>query len=402
VARSERINMFDKSKMASQRIATCGVFLIFSGYFFYHISLVYMNFPRILGGYFSPLVVFFATLVVLRQVFNKHTILKSEDLSVYLLILFMFGLTFIYYFFDHEINSEYDYSKNISISLLVFLGSYIIIKNANLKSNIFLKFSLPLLLIQCISIIYIGISQGQFVLTTINEDETLKVSGYQQIGMILVFQLGLLMSLTKINIRFMIFLLGLVALFFNGARSEFVAFFIAGAIMIASSLNRRHAFLVYIFLVIAILFFFSQSLIIEQTETRTTTIFQIFDQTSYIARSEMTAFALQCIQNSPFLGCYGKDLSMGEGAYSHNILSAWQTYGIVVFISIISIFVFKAFSVLRIKQNNSSIKNFATYYIVISIFMMLFSKHFLDIVFSISFALMSQVEYFLKKKNRTF
>jgi hypothetical protein len=198
-----------------------------------------------------------------------------------------------------------------------------------------------------------------------------------------------------------------LALFYNGARSEFVAFLISGMALIIMSFERKYAAIFYGLVILIVGLYISQYMSLDESESRTKSTFDIFNESSYLARNEMSDYAIQCISESPFLGCYGDDLLLGEGSYSHNILSAWQTYGVAVFLMLLMLFIGKirsTISYIRDKYVASGQKNniseLAIYYLIIALFMMIFSKSFLDSVFAISLSIMAQLENVLyKTKN---
>jgi hypothetical protein len=204
-----------------------------------------------------------------------------------------------------------------------------------------------------------------------------------------------------------IYLIGLIALFYNGARSEFVAFLVSGMVLIVISFEKKYAAFLYGIVVIIVGIYIGQFMNLAESEARTQTVSDIFNESSYLERSGQINFAIECISESPFLGCYGDDLLHGEGSYSHNILSAWQTYGAAVFLMLLMLFIGKirsTFAYMRDKYVSlgqlNNISELAIYYLVIALFMMIFSKSFLDIVFAISLSIMAQLENALYKTKK--
>jgi hypothetical protein len=316
-------------------------------------------------------------------------------------------LSIIYILFGDGLQSSHEYAVGIAETIWVFFGTYLIIRNANLSSIPLIKSVMTLMIIQCIFIIYYGITDGKFLLKTISENKELNVAGYQQIGALLLFQLGIAMSTIKKNMKSVIYLIGLIALFYNGARSEFVAFLVSGMVLIVISFEKKYAAFLYGIVVIIVGIYIGQFMNLAESEARTQTVSDIFNESSYLERSGQINFAIECISESPFLGCYGDDLLHGEGSYSHNILSAWQTYGAAVFLMLLMLFIGKirsTFAYMRDKYVSlgqlNNISELAIYYLVIALFMMIFSKSFLDIVFAISLSIMAQLENALYKTKK--
>jgi hypothetical protein len=391
----------------SENIATLAVLCIFSGYFFYHYLLAAFGIPRFLSGYYSPLVSLFSLTILIVQAFRPSLIITKADRWVYLLLTMMSMLSIIYILFGDGLQSSHEYAVGIAETIWVFFGTYLIIRNANLSSIPLIKSVMTLMIIQCIFIIYYGITDGKFLLKTISENKELNVAGYQQIGALLLFQLGIAMSTIKKNMKSVIYLIGLIALFYNGARSEFVAFLVSGMVLIVISFEKKYAAFLYGIVVIIVGIYIGQFMNLAESEARTQTVSDIFNESSYLERSGQINFAIECISESPFLGCYGDDLLHGEGSYSHNILSAWQTYGAAVFLMLLMLFIGKirsTFAYMRDKYVSlgqlNNISELAIYYLVIALFMMIFSKSFLDIVFAISLSIMAQLENALYKTKK--
>lgn len=395
------------ARNGSENIATLAVLCIFSGYFFYHYLVAAFGMPRFMSGYYSPLVSFFSLAILVIQSFRPSLIITKADRWVYLLLTIMSILSLIYYLFGEGVQSSHDYAIKIAETIWIFFGTYLIIRNADLSSTWLIKSVMTLMSIQLIVIIYYGITDGRFLLTSLSDNNELKVSGYQQVAAVLLFQLGIAMSAVRKNMKAVIYLIGLLALFYNGARSEFVAFLISGMALIIMSFERKYAAIFYGLVILIIGLYIAQYMSLDESDSRTKSALDIFNESSYLARSEMSDNAIQCISESPFLGCYGDDLLLGEGSYSHNILSAWQTYGVVVFLTLLMLFIGKirsTISYIRDKYVASGQKNniseLAIYYLIIALFMMIFSKSFLDSVFAISLSIMAQLENVLyKTKN---
>jgi hypothetical protein len=388
----------------SEKIATLAVFCIFSGYFFYHYLVAAIGLPRFLSGYYSPLISFFTLIILIVQSFRPSLIFTKSDRWIYLVLLLMLILSIIYFVFGNSLQSRQDYAVYMTQSIWTFFGTYLIIRNANLKSEILIKSVSMLLLIQISIIIYFGLIDGNFRLSSMTDNKDLNVSGYQQIAAVLLFQFGLVMSAVKKNAKAAIFLIGLLALFYNGARSEFMAFLLSGMVLVILSFKRKYAALAYGLVLLIIGLYIAQYMRLAESGARTMSALDIFNESSYIARIQMSDNAIQCISETPFLGCYGDDLLLGEGSYSHNILSAWQTYGAAVFVMWLMLFIGKIrsiFAYMRDKYVSSgqlnNISELAIYYLIIALFMMIFSKSFLDSVFAISLSIMAQHENSLYK-----
>lgn len=376
-------------KKISSNIATLAVGVIFSGYFFYHYSLAEFGVPRFLSGYFSPLAVLFGIIIISIQLFRPSLILNKNEIWFYLIFIYMTTLSIIYLIFGNEVQSNREYAYSIFQSLAAFFGTYIVLRNANLGSVVLKRFVGVLFIIQLILIITKSLSNGYFALTE-KVDFDLKIAGYQQVALVMLFQAGILMASTSGLKRLAIYLATTIALFYIGARSEFIAFLVCGAVLISINL-KRHVAAGYLLFAIILMIMFYQYLDMSESSARTLSIVDIKNQSSYLARKDLTGYALSCIRESPVLGCYGSEYLLGDGAYSHNLISAWQAYGLFLFVGLAYVLIMNLRESLSYISSNNAVTYLAIYYSVMAVFMALFSKYFLDSVFPISFGILASM-----------
>ena len=386
----------------SRSIATVGTFFAFGFYLIYHFAVANLGLPRFLSGYFSPMITAFAAIVLLIQILRPSLTITKEDVGVYFMSACMLALSLGYFALGNTVQSNARYVTLSLETLWIFFSTYVVVKNAYLNSVRLKKFVIITLIIQLFLIIYIGIADGKFALSSMSGDDTAMVAGYQQVAMVLLFLLGFTMANAGSAWRPPIYALGLVALFYNGARTEFVGFLIAGFVLLSRSFLKRYVsstlYVIGTFTVITLGSLYAN---IFESDSRTISILDLLNQSSYEERSDLFRNAIICVQDSPIMGCYGEDRILGEGSYSHNALSAWQIYGLPIFIIYTATFLYKLLNQLRNDKSISSLKDFSIYFYVIAIFCMLFSKHFLDVIIAISFAVMSNMQMTRRKLSRS-
>lgn len=148
--------------------------------------------------------------------------------------------------------------------------------------------------------------------------------------------------------RFIYTVLAIYLLLISGGRSELVGFIISGFFTIIcfyffSSTNKiKKTLLLLLVTSICIysMFYLYSTYFDLFTNSRHLQIFDLEHNSSWEARQNLTEINIKQIINQPILGAYGSHRSLGDGAYIHNILSAWQQFGLLGFILFASVVYF--------------------------------------------------------------
>jgi len=333
-----------------ERLPAAIFIALFPGFFFYQSVVGFGLAPPFLGGYFGILAsASFPVLMVLffRQVLSGKIVLSHIDATFFCILLINCVAALLGYSHGVVIGNEdllvWSFSGVVFVSVCYFLAHLIEFKSS-------FSFRLLLLLtVGMVLIVLLSAESGVFNLRAFSEDEE-SVATYQALGRSLAVSGVLIFAWTKSSIvRLGMFLLMLVALFLNGARSEF-AFYVCsvGAIFLLMGLrssNSKYLIVFVIVVAVVLLTLFWDEILAALPQTRMLEMLDSDSATSAEARSDLRNEAIRSIQESPLLGAYGSYYHLGGvGFYSHNLLSAWVNLGLVGFVS----YLFLMFSLFRV------------------------------------------------------
>jgi hypothetical protein len=145
-------------------------------------------------------------------------------------------------------------------------------------------------------------------------------------------------------VKIMVFCSSAFVLFIMGSRSEFVAFlFCIGTFVIL----RAHwgslisIFLYSVLMMGAVVVFLAVDISTLQG-SRQFQLFNLGNASSFISRLELQNVAVAQILMNPILGEFGGHIiaNGSAGSYSHNVLSVWVNYGLMVFVVYLALIVF--------------------------------------------------------------
>ncbi len=313
--------------------------MLFPGFFFYQSAIGLGLIPPILGGYFgivailtSPLT-FMAFLYLIGKHKYNYTIIDAIFFCIVTLTIFV---TFVSYFLDKP--SLYSTDMFIwSISGLLFnLECYFLARTISLSSNVFNYLSI-LSLVAMVLIILSHVGEHGIYNLKEGGDDSESLATYQGFARSLAV-VGIF-SMTTLNSSKLVFLISLVTmvgLFFNGARTEFALFFVSYLTLIIyvrrTSFNNI-ALTIFLFLVISIASIANfDNLLALLPKNRMLQLLDISSTSSWQARANLITSAIETIYSNPLVGNYGSYTNIGGvGSYPHNLLSAWVNLGAIGF-----------------------------------------------------------------------
>jgi len=323
------------------KLAGGAFFLLFPGFFFYQSALGLEYIYGFLGGYFGVVSVVLALPLVVLAIASYLKSTKTFTLfdGVFFLIVGWIGLV---------ASSAYvlgDLAGNLELLVWSYSGilfniiCFIIAKHLPIDLKSFLRV-IFLSLLMMIVIVYSFNNDGLFYLRLSSDQEGL--STYQGFARSLAVT-GLVLVSIMLKSPAKIFFISLftaVALFLNGARSEFVLFIVGVIILTFSSilLNKKRV-IAWTFIVIAAFSFgmsYLQNLDAIKDwlpQTRMLELFDLDSSSSGETRVHFRQVAANTISNNPVFGHYGSYVITEDsiGAYSHNLLSAWVNLGVFGF-----------------------------------------------------------------------
>lgn len=330
------------------------LFSLFFGSFIYNSAIALYGMPPFLGGYFTVVSVFFIF------IFSFFLIKKNHIIKRTLLILLFFIFWFLYINFNYILFPRLQSTElylwgvaQVAANLVCFFMALYF--DFNKKNNIYFFLLLCSIIFL---IVFMNISNGRFDLRMQTGND--RVVTYQVFGLIItVLSFFTLSSIKKYWFKLIFFVLALAALYYNGARSEFIFFLLSSSLLIflLSNIYLRIIFPIFIAF-IAFVFDFGKYFNFL-SDNRVSELIDVSQSTSFQARSILNEFTYAKIIEKPFTGEYGAYLEVyGVGGYAHNISSAWADFGIIGFLifSVSSLYLFLS-SVLRLMSNKYSVLN---------------------------------------------
>lgn len=329
---------YDKNSIA-ERLAAVSFVLLFPGFFIYNF-LVGKNyiFP-FLGGYFG---IISASLLAPLIFFGfKRSFIKND-----MILLLFYSILFCLFFvsvFNYSIGNPVGYEEDMfvwSISGLIFnLVLFLVGANLNVKYN--LKFFMFFIFLFALIVLFNIGDSGIFYIKQNAGDFKNYVATYQGFARSIVVVLIVFMavSLKKPFIFFMVFFIGLVTLFFNGARTEFALFFISIILFVVTYSLKSIKIVLYCFAFILVAIVSIYCFYDYIPSSRMMQLFDIKNSSSGLSRIKLHSYGLSLILDNPILGKYGGYTAIGGvGSYPHSILSAWVNLGFFGFLLYVLLF----------------------------------------------------------------
>ena len=379
-------------------IAAIVFFALFPGFFFYETLAGLDYIPPIFGGLFGWLSVIVFPILLINYIYNIAKYKKSWNainiifflILTYSVIVSIIGFIYGRFALGHREMLVWSLS-----GVLFNINMYILANSVPLESKKFVKYIYYSLFLMCfIALLNVG-DTGSFYLqeNSANKEAIATYQGFaRSIAVIALVSIALANGFLMFAVAVFI---GVLALFLNGARTEFVCFFVAVIVLafarfgILKTLSLGTAFMVLVVLG-------GYGLTVTEYEkfvgnNRNLQLFDLGNATSAQARHHLNEFAIRTIFENPILGDYASYLSIskisGIGSYAHNILSAWVNLGIIGFIGYVVIALLMIFAIVKnwkkIKKG-SAVWNLMIAFSSFSIVAMIFSATYSYMVFGLA------------------
>ncbi len=324
-----------KGKLAlSGNISQSGMALLFPGFLFYHFFSGYFLLHLPLAGFFGPTAAFFAVICIATL---SISVLRKATINFYEFLVFLFFLYVLIYTGIHFlISSGDDYVRRAVVQSLeswvlcftVFFMAYWFPKEIGFTKRIFFS----TLILTALFLGWYLYETGNLMFYVTEDRDADHISTYQGFARsVLVISLILLASTSRVIARFAVFVASIFVLFLLGARSEFLVFLLASLAFVAALCFREVKTLLIFCISLAFLALVLIGYVDFEvfSESRHFQLLDISSASSWIEREEFKETAIYQIQNSPLLGYFGGHIAHYgiEGAYSHDLFSAWANYG---------------------------------------------------------------------------
>lgn len=314
-------------------------FLLFPGFFFYHYAVARGFLPPLLGGFFSYVAIPTCLLLIFLSGNFIANNIDGVSVTFFSAILLIFFVALYNYAFGKP-NGWSDEMLLWSLSGVLFnIVCYLTARGFNVARSInYINFAF----VSMATIVVLNIGDfGIFYVMQEAGDAADHVATYQGFGRSLVVVGLILISyyLFSTKLFCFVFAIGLVAIFFNGARSEFAAF-VATVLLVYfvySLRSKKHFLFFTLFFLVAL---FAIYLFLDKfPESRMLELLEIGTSSSGQIRSSLLIYGMSVIYDNPITGCYGKYVRLGGiGYFPHNIFSAWVNLGLIGFAIYICLF----------------------------------------------------------------
>lgn len=367
--------------------------LLFPGFFFYHFSVARGYVPEFLGGYFGNISIII--LPALLFLFAKKYINKLYLIDKVFFLLM--GLWIFIAFVNYSLGRPHGFSSDVfiwSVSGVLFnVVCYLVAIKLHVVDH-----SKKLLLIFFIMvgmvILNIG-DQGIFYVAQEFEGEAGQIASYQGFARSLLVISMLLTGLywKKSKIFYFVIFASFIGLFFNGARSEFVAYAVGfiSISLIYSFKSPSFGFkMISLFVCLsALVYYFTDVL----PDSRLFQLLDIGSASSFIARMELQSYSITLLKKNPIMGAYGGYVDIGGiGSYAHNIISSWVNLGLLGFLSYVLTFSLMWVVALKKIFTHMHLIDFRIFlfFLVCVTFLLLFAKDYSYMLFGFLVGLFSK------------
>jgi len=325
-----------------EAFANIGFVLLFPGFVLYHDLVARQVLPRILGGFFSWVsLILVAGLAVPSMNRLAIAAIRGDNFSRLLIALYCYLLLVIFWhwsFIFSEVQAATVYQAANSLLAWIALtsvGLWISLYNKWIRNVIWLSFLASTALL----LLYV-LTTGSVMYFAASFSGVEGIASYQGYARTALIGLLFLVAISKTGLqRISVYLGGFFILFLLGARSELLSFLVAVPIYFAIA-SRRSPRIIMIIIISA----FALTAVVSSNWdwfilSRQSQVLNLHESTSWRARQDLLAEAWQIVLDSPVLGDFGGHVRFDEstGAYAHNILSGWVSYGFLGFILILSI-----------------------------------------------------------------
>ncbi|MCL6231126.1 O-antigen ligase family protein [Acinetobacter amyesii] len=281
--------------------------LLFFVFLFFIFNINYFNFNK---KYFY-LFIFFALYVAFVSLLNFTYFDYALDSRVFFESLF-----FLLYFLAFSISGRLVYEKNKSFILLFFIFFLLVLLNFD------------------------GMNLIAFSLDTDAGDSEGHIN-YQLVSLFFMLTwFFFFFSVENLIVKICSTIVLLFLLLTSGGRSELVGFVVSLSFLIFNFFFSKgrllnKLFFISIISISLILLFYRYYEFIDNLfmNSRHAQILDFSNSSSWEAREYIYRQNINYIYNNPFFGAYGSHFRSGEGHYIHNMLSAWQQYGLIGFLA---------------------------------------------------------------------
>lgn len=353
--------------------------LLFPGFFVYHYLVARSYLPPFLGGFFG--VVAAVLFIPLLALYFKTKVGGLDRVSILFFLLILLNLTIsVLNYWYGELYGLADEMLVWSLSGILFnLVAYLISYSLDVRRLI--KYLVPSFLLMVLVVVFNVGDLGIFYIKQEAGEAAESVATYQGFARSLVAVSLIVTAYYWRSSAFFYFFAatGLLALFLNGARTEFALFLVTllSALILFFSKSYKSIVEVLFFILIgAFAYIFGSDML---PESRMFQLLDIGSSSSAESRALLLDNGLKIIYENPILGGYGEYVQLGGiGSYPHNIISAWVNLGAIGILGYASMFIAMWFVFLKNRTAHKNMIEFKVFLFFLTYISMalLFSKDY--------------------------
>ena len=327
---SSNMSFMSNHLVAKERLSNLYLWMISAGFFLYNYLIGNNYLPAgYVGLYSLSSLIYLCYMSYLYRYDLRRMQFNLLSFWVAIFISLVFLLTTIYYLFDLPC---LNYSLSLFTANLKFIIQYTslifaayFVKVERIKKIILYSFVLLTFLI------FSSIDYSYLIFTYGYSAGSDLVASYQSMsGSYLMLLVLLLVATQRKDVRLLFAFIGMLALFFIGARTQFAM----GVVIFTLILFKYHPKLFCALMIIGgiSLFFYPEVFLMHNS--RIFNLFHLAHDTSFRARVQMFDVGIQDIINHPIWGLYGGQVYYFDdlGSYIHNFFSIWRQFGVCVFL----------------------------------------------------------------------
>lgn len=311
-------------------LGTVSLLLMLPGFFFYHSLVSSGLIPAFLGGYSSAVASLLMPALLIGYVQHLGKSAANRTLTDAAFIGFCgyyLGILLLQLATGARGGAVSDQIGVIPQFLSLFMATVL----APLHDRR-MRFALLISFAVMSAIIFLNIDEGVFIMGLLTDDlADGSVATYQAYGFVYSVVLVLLIGQVEdTRLRILVYVVGLPALFLNGARTELVGVALMAPLLEFALTSAKLRAATWAVVTLALLAASLPILADMFPDSRTVLLFLDYgDDRSASERAEMLAHGLQSISDHPWFGDFA---NYPPGAHIHNWLSAWVDLGLVGFV----------------------------------------------------------------------
>lgn len=313
-----------------------GLFVLFPGFFFYHLAVAAQAISPVAAGLFGPATVLLmglSSLLILSVLSDSFRHSKIISAGFYLLLFYCLIWSLSYYSFGVGLQKSIEVIKQVATMLFAWfalyaIGLYLPLYNRKFKQIITASFVVILLIV----LAYFDRNSMMMNVRDIYRtgDSVATYQGFARSALIVAI---LFACAIRSHVKMVIAMfVGIVILFLLGARSELYGFVALTVTLISFKSLRLQPSVIAALLLLLVAIYVLVDQFPKLAPSRQMQVFNLDKSSSWMGRQWLQSKALEQIADNPFMGRYAGHFEVGgAGAYSHNILSAWVSFGFVGF-----------------------------------------------------------------------